>query len=173
MHVSSVFIQISPFTLDVTTNKYLYSAAGNAKIYLKNYISSIIPSLTLLTKSFIQTCNHSYTVHFFKSIDTILSLPLKPFLRLLGHFLFLLGPYFSFFFSLSLSLSFSLSGDHLFNYFPQFVGLHPSVTTGLISGRAYLGVPAIKSAVPMSPHLRVNLLVPVPAATYNTCSAHN
>ena len=25
--------QISPFTLDVTTNKYLYSAAGDAKIY--------------------------------------------------------------------------------------------------------------------------------------------
>ena len=27
--------QISPFTLYVTANKYLYSAAGNAKIYLK------------------------------------------------------------------------------------------------------------------------------------------
>ena len=43
VHVSSVFTQISPFTLDVTTNKYLYSAAGNAKIYLKSYSNSITP----------------------------------------------------------------------------------------------------------------------------------
>ena len=31
------------------------------------------------------------------------------------------------------------------------MGLHPTVTTGLISGRACLGVPAIKSAALMSP----------------------
>ena len=160
VHVSSVFTQISPFTLDVTTKTYLYSAAGNAKIYLKNYNSSIIPRLTLLTETFIQTCNHSYTVHFFKSNDTIFFTSWTLFLRLLGHFLFLLG--FFFFFSLS------LSGDHLLiSYFPQFVGLQPTVTTGLISGRTCLGVSAIKSAVPMSPHPRVNLLVPAPAATFH------
>ena len=155
----------SPFTLDVTTNKYLYSAAGNAKIYLKNYNSSIIPRLTLLTETLIQMYNHSFTVHFFKSIDTTLFTSLDTF-----DFLDTIS-----FSSWTLFLSFVfLSGDRfLFSYFPQFVGLHPTVTTGLISGRACLGVPAIKSAVPMSPHPRVNLLVPVPAATYNTCSAHN
>ena len=157
VHVSSVFIQISPFRLDVTTNKYLYSAAGNAKIYLKNYISSIIPRLTLLTETFIQTCNHSYTVHFFKSIDTILFTSLETFSSTSWTLSFSSWTLFSFFFT----------GDHLFNYFPQFVGLHPTVTTGLISGRACLGVPAIKSAVPMSPHPRGNLLVPVPAATFH------
>ena len=55
----------------------------------------------------------------------------------------------------------------------QFVGLHPTVTIRLISGRACLGVSTIKSAALMFPPPRVNLLVPVPAATYNTCSAHN
>ena len=98
------------------------------------------------------------------------SLPWTFFLRLFGHYFF----FFLDLISLSLSLSLSLSGDRfLFSYFPQFVSLHPTVTTGLISGHACLGVPAIKSAAPMSPHPRVNLLVPVPAATYNTCSAHN
>ena len=150
-------------------NKYFYSAAGKAKIYLKNYNSYIIPRLTLLIETFIQTYNHSHTVHFSKSINTILSLPWKlfrsllgHFLFLLGHFLFLLGPYFSF-----------LWGPFFISNLLQFVGLHPTVTTGLISGRACLGVPAIKSAALMSSPPRVNLLVPVPAATYNTCSAHN
>ena len=45
----------------------------------KKYISSITPRLTLLTKTFIQTCNHSYTVHFCKSIDTILFTSLETF----------------------------------------------------------------------------------------------
>ena len=158
VHVSSVFTQISPFTLDVTTNKYLYSAAGNAKIYLKNYNNSIIPRLTLLTETFIQTCTYSYSVHFFKSIDTILFTSLDTFSSTSWTlFLFSSWTLFLFFFSLSLS-----GVRFLCSYFPQFVGLHPTVTTGLISGRACLGVPAIKSAVPMSPHPRVNLLVPVP-----------
>ena len=142
---------------------------GTPKYIWKNHNSYIIPRLTLLIETFIQTCNNSYTVHFSKSIDTILSLPWKLFLWLLGHFLFLLGHFFS------LDLISIFSGDHSLYliYFPQFVGLHPTVTTGLISGRACLGVPAIKSAAPMSPPPRVNLLVPVPAATYNTCLAHN
>ena len=75
---------------------------------------------------------------------------------------FPLGPYFSSF----------LWGPFSFILL-QFVGLHPTVTTRLISGRACLGVSTIKSAALMFPPPRVNLLVPVPAATYNTCSAHN
>ena len=66
---------------------------------------------------------------------------------MLGHFLRLLGHYFFFFLDLISFFSLSVSGDHLLNsYFPQFVGLHPTVTTLLISGLACLGVPAIKSA---------------------------
>ena len=75
------------------------------------------------------------------------------------------GPYFSSFFSGDRSL-------YLF-HLPQFVGLHPTDTTRLISGRACLGVSTIKSAALLFPPPRVNLLVPVPAATYNTCSAYN
>ena len=74
VHVSSVFTQISPFTLDVTTNKYLYSAAGNAKIYLKNH-NSITPLshswpkqpskrvISLIHCSFLQVHWH-YSFHF-------------------------------------------------------------------------------------------------------------
>ena len=143
--------------------QFFHSAAGNAKIYLKNY--NIIPRLTLLMETFIHTYNHSFTVLSAKSINTV-SLPWK-----LSDFLdtsfswtlsFPLGPYFSSF----------LWGP--FNFILlQIVGLHPTVTTRLISGRACLGVSTIKSAALMFPPPRVNLLVPVPAATYNTCSAHN
>ena len=43
VHVSGVFTQISPLTLDVTTNKYFYSAAGNAKyIFEKKKITIIL-----------------------------------------------------------------------------------------------------------------------------------
>ena len=153
-------------TLDVTTNKYFYSAARNAKIYLKNYNSSIIPRLILLTETFIQTCNHSYTVHLFKSSDTIFFTSLDTFSSTSWTlFLFLLGPYFFFFLSLwGPLLNYLLSSIH---------GSPPHLHNWVDSGRTCLGVPAIKSAAPMSPHPRVNLLVPVPAATYNTCSAHN
>ena len=145
---------------------FFYSAAGNAKIYLKNY-NNIIPRLTPI-ETFIHTYNHSFTVLSDKSINTV-SLPWK-----LSDFLdtsfswtlsFPQGPYFFFFFSGDRSL-------YLF-HLPQFVGLHPTDTTRLISGRACLGVSTIKSAALMFPPPRVNLLVPVPAATYNTCSAHN
>ena len=111
--------------------------------------------------------NHrSFTVLSDKSIYTV-SLPWK-----LSDFLdtsfswtlsFPQGPYFSSFFS----------GDRYLFHLPQFVGLQPTDTTRLISGRACLGVSTIKSAALTSPPPRVNLLVPVPAATYNTCSAHN
>ena len=155
--------QISPLTPDVTT-KFFHSAAGNAKIYLKNY--NIIPRLTLLMETFIHTYHRSFTVLSDKSIYTV-SLPWK-----LSDFLdtsfswtlsFPQGPYFSSFFS----------GDRYLFHLPQFVGLQPTDTTRLISGRACLGVSTIKSAALTSPPPRVNLLVPVPAATYNTCSAYN
>ena len=144
---------------------FFYSAAGNAKIYLKNY-NNIIPRLTLI-ETFIHTYNHSFTVLSAKSINTV-SLPWK--LWLLGHFLFL-----DTFFSSGTLFFFFFSGDRSLYLFhlPQFVGLHPTDTTRLISGRACLGVSTIKSAALMFPPPRVNLLVPVPAATYNTCSAHN
>ena len=146
--------------------QFFHSAAGNAKIYLKKY-NNIIPRLTLLMETFIHTYNYSFTVLSAKSINTV-SLPWK-----LSDFLdtsfswtlsFPQGPYFSFF-----------SGDRSLYLFhlPQFVGLHPTDTTRLISGRACLGVSTIKSAALTFPPPRVNLLVPVPAATYNTCSAHN
>ena len=76
--------------------QFFHSAAGNAKIYLKNY--NIIPRLTLLMETFIHTYHRSFTVLSDKSIYTV-SLPWKlsdfldtsfswtlPFL---GHFLFL------------------------------------------------------------------------------------
>ena len=97
--------------------QFFYSAAGNAKIYLKKY-NNIIPRLTLLMEIFIHTY-HSFTVLSAKSINTV-SLPWK-----LSDFLdtsfswtlsFPQGPYFSFF-----------SGDRSLYLFhlPQFVGLHP------------------------------------------------
>ena len=109
--------------------------------------------------------NHSFTVLSAKSINTV-SLPWK-----LSDFLdtsfswtlsFPLGPYFS-----------SFLWGPFNSILLQFVGLHPTVTIRLISGRACLGVSTIKSAALMFPPPRVNLLVPVPAATYNTCSTHN
>ena len=136
-----------------------YSAAGNAKIYLKNYNNYIIRRLTLLTETFIHTYNHSFTVLFSKSINTMFFTSLETFsltswtLLFLGHFLF--------FWDL-ISLLFLWASLILL----QFVGLHPTVTTRLISGRACLGVSTIKSAALMSPPPRVNLLVPVPAATF-------
>ena len=146
--------------------QFVHSAAGNAKIYLKNY--NIIPRLTLLMETFIHTYHRSFTVLSDKSIYTV-SLPWK--LWLLGHFLFL-----DTFFSSGTLFFFFFSGDRSLYLFhlPQFVGLQPTGTTRLISGRACLGVSTIKSAALTSPPPRVNLLVPVPAATYrNTCSAHN
>ena len=149
--------QISPLTPDVTTNNFFHSAAGNAKIYLKNY--NIIPRLTLLMETFIHTYHRSFTVLSDKSIYTV-SLPWK-----LSDFLdtsfswtlsFPQGPYFSSFFS----------GDRYLFHLPQFVGLQPTDTTRLISGHACLGVSTIKSAALTSPPPRVNLLVPVPAATF-------
>ena len=140
-------------------NKQLfYSAAGNAKIYLKQSQQLYYPASHTPLKIFIHTYNHSFTVLSAKSINTV-SLPWK-----LSDFLdtsfswtlsFPLGPYFSSF--LWGPLSFILL---------QFVGLHPTVTIRLISGRACLGVSTIKSAALMFPPPRVNLLVPVPAATF-------
>ena len=160
VHVTDVFHK--PLLSHRTSQQFFHSAAGNAKIYLKNY-NNIIPRLTLLMETFIHT--YSFTVLSAKSINTV-SLPWK-----LSDFLdtsfswtlsFPLGPYFSSFLWGPLSL-----------ILLQFVGLHPTVTIRLISGRACLGVSTIKSAALMFPPPRVNLLVPVPAATYNTCSAHN
>ena len=149
----------------------LISAAGNAKIYLKKKKITIVIS---------SRASHSQSKHSSKRVIThtlfISPSPLTLFFHFLGNFFFdFLDTFFFFldtFFSSWTLFLFFFSGDHL-SYCPQFVGLYPTVTTGLISGCACLGVPAIKSAVPMSPPPRVNLLVPVPAATYNTCSAHN
>ena len=144
---------------------FLQCSGERQKYIRNNHNNYIIPRLTLLIKIFIHTYNHSFTVLSAKSINTV-SLPWK-----LSDFLdtsfswtlsFPLGPYFSSF----------LWGPFSFILL-QFVGLHPTVTTRLISGRACLGVSTIKSAALMFPPPRVNLLVPVPAATYNTCSAHN
>ena len=118
--------------------QFFHSAAGNAKIYLKNY--NIIPRLTLLMETFIHTYHHSFTVLSDKSIYTV-SLPWK-----LSDFLdtfFSSGTLFFFFFSGDTSL-------YLF-HLPQFVGLQPTDTTRLISGRACLGVSTIKSAALTSP----------------------
>ena len=137
--------------------QFFHSAAGNAKIYLKNY--NIIPRLTLLMETFIHTC-HSFTVLSVKFINTV-SLPwkLSDFLDTsFSWTLFSSGTLFLFFFSGDRSL-------YLF-HLPQFVGLHPTDTTRLISGRACLGVSTIKSAALLFPPPRVNLLVPVPAATF-------
>ena len=96
MHVTDVFHKalLSHRTSQQTI--FFFSAAGNAKIYLKNY-NIIIPRLTLI-ETFIHTYNHSFTVLSAKSINTV-SLPWK-----LSDFLdtsfswtlsFPQGPYFS------------------------------------------------------------------------------
>ena len=77
-----------------------YNAAGNAKIYLKNYNNYIIPRLTLLMETFIHTYNHSFTVLFSKSINTMFFTSLETFFDFLDTSFswtlsFLLGPYFS------------------------------------------------------------------------------
>ena len=160
--------QTSPLALDVTTNNFFFfflQCSGEHPKYIwNNHNNYIIPRLTLLIETFIHTY-HSFTVHFSKSINTVFHFLEKLSLTFLDTSFswtlsFLLGPYFS---------SFSLGIFILL----QFVGLHPTLTTRLISGRACLGVSTIKSAALMFPPPRVNLLVPVPAATYNTCSAHN
>ena len=90
--------QTSPLTLDVTTNKFFTVQQGTPKYILKNYNNYIIPRLTLLMETFIHTYNHSFTVLFSKSINSVF--------HFLGNcdFLdtsfswtlsFLLGPYFS------------------------------------------------------------------------------
>ena len=100
------FPQISPLTPDVTTNIFFHSAAGNAKIYLKNY--NIIPRLTLLMETFIHTYHRSFTVLSDKSIYTV-SLPgnflTSWTLPFLGHFLFLRDLIFFFFLWGPLSIS--------------------------------------------------------------------
>ena len=160
MHVTDVFHKslLSHRTSQQTI--FFTVQRGTPNIYLKNY--NIIPRLTLLMETFIHTYHRSFTVLSDKSIYTV-SLPWK-----LSDFLdtsfswtlsFPQGPYFS---------SFSL-GTVPYNYLfhlPQFVGLQPTDTTRLISGRACLGVSTIKSAALTSPPPRVNLLVPVPAATF-------
>ena len=145
--------------------QFFYSAAGNAK--------NIFETITIIISSRVSHSQSKYSstriiIHslFFPPSPLTVSLPWK-----LSDFLdtsfswtlsFPLGPYFSSF----------LWGP--FNFILlQYVGLHPTVTTRLISGRACLGVSTIKSAALMFPPPRVNLLVPVPAATFNTCSAHN
>ena len=124
-------------------NKQFFLQCSGERQNIFETINNYIPRLTLLIKIFIHTYNHSFAVLSAKSINTV-SLPWK-----LSDFLdtsfswtlsFPLGPYFSSF----------LWGP--FNFILlQFVGLHPTVTTRLISGRACLGVSTIKSAALMSP----------------------
>ena len=88
-----------------------YSAAGNAKIYLKNYNNYIIPRLTLLMETFIHTYNHSFTVLFPKPINTMFFTSLETFFDFLDTSFswtlsFLLGPYFS---SFSLGIIYLIS----------------------------------------------------------------
>ena len=62
------------------TNILIVQQRGTPKyIWKKNHNSSIIPRLILLIETYIQTCNHSYTVHLFKSTDTILFTSLDTF----------------------------------------------------------------------------------------------
>ena len=95
MHVTDVFHK--PLLSHRTSQQtiFFFSAAGNAKIYLKNY-NNIIPRLTLI-ETFIHTYNHSFTVLSDKSINTV-SLPwkLSDFLDTsFSWTLFPQGPYFS------------------------------------------------------------------------------
>ena len=96
---------------------FFHSAAGNAKIYLKNY--NIFPRLTLLMETFIHTYHRSFTVLSDKSIYTV-SLPWK-----LSDFLdtsfswtlsFPQGPYFS---------SFSLGTVIYFTFLSSWVSNPP------------------------------------------------
>ena len=161
MHVTDVFHK--PLLSHRTSQQTLFLQCSgerqNVFEKLQYHPAPHTPNVT-----FIHTYNHSFTVLSAKSINTV-SLPWK-----LSDFMdtafswtlsFPLGPYFSF-----------LWGPFSFILL-LFVGLHHTVTTRLISGRACLGVSTIKSAALTFPPPRVNLLVPVPAATYNTCSAHN
>ena len=145
-------------------NKFFYSAAGNAKIYLKNN-NYIIPRLTLLMETFIHTYNHSFTVLFSKSINTMFFTSLKTFFDFLDTSFswtlsFLLGPYFS---------SFSLG----IIYLTSIRGSPPDSHNSVDLRTRLPGCVDHQVCSTLSPPPRVNLLVPVPAATYNTCSAHN
>ena len=100
MRVSDVFHKplLSRWTSQQT--HFFYSAAGNAEKYLKNYNNYIIPRLTLLMETFIHTYNHSFTVLFSKSINTMFFTSLETFFDFLDTSFswtlsFLLGPYFS------------------------------------------------------------------------------
>ena len=162
MHVTDVFHK--PLLSHRTSQQTIFSHCSGERQSIFEKLQQYHPAPHTPNGN-IHPHNHSFTVLSAKSINTV-SLPWK-----LSDFLdtsfswtlsFPLGPYFSSF----------LWGP--FNFILlRFVGLHPTVTTRLISGRACLGVSTIKSAALMFPPPRVNLLVPVPAATYNTCSAHN
>ena len=102
--------------------QFFHSAAGNAKIYLKNY-NNIIPRLTLLMETFIHTIIHSL---FFPPSPLTLFHFLGNFLTswtllFLGHFLFLWD-----------LISLLFSGDLLIlSYFNSWVSTPPSHSVDL------------------------------------------
>ena len=124
-----------------------HSAAGNAKIYLKNY--NIIPRLTLLMETFIHTYHRSFTVLSDKSIYTVsllgnfLTSWTLPFL---GHFLFLRDLIFLLF----------LWGPFLISISPSSVRGSPTHRYNSVEGRACLGVSSCSVSTPQG-------------HTYNTC----
>ena len=157
VHASGVFTQrtqISPLTLDVTTNKYFIVQRETPNIFGK--ITTIILSHPPHTHD----RNNSPTVQY--------------------HCSFLLSPWTLFILSrpwtLFLLLSFSRGPLSAFNYFPSYVGLHPASSWLIPSGRACLSVPAHHacSTYMLSLHPRFNLQSRLLPITQFPCrSAHN
>ena len=177
MHVCGVFTQrtqISPFTLDVTTNRYFIVQRGTPNIYIYIYryihilkkITTIVlshpphthdrynsPTVQYDVRGHYSFLSRSWTLFIpFTSVDTIHSF----------HFLFSLG-------DRSLNPITSLR---------TWVSTPPVVSTRLIpSGRAYLGMPAHHacSTYLLSLHPRFNLwsrLLPISfhvALLINSC----
>ena len=162
VHVSGVFTQrtqISPLTLDVTTNRYFIVQRGTPNIFWK------ITTLVLSHPPHTHDQYNSPTVQYHCSF---LSSPWTLFIP------FTSVDSIHFFHFLSLSQG-PLTES---NYFPSYVGLHPTVvSTRLIpSGRACLGVPAHHacSTYVLSLHPRFNLWSRLLPITQFPCrSAHN
>ena len=146
--------------------QFFHSAAGNAKIYLKNY--NIIPPPhtpngnihphNIIIHSLFFPISPFTLFHFLGNFLTSWTLPF------LGHFLFLRDLIFLLF----------LWGPFLISISPSSVRGSPTHRYNSVDLRTRL--PGCVDHQVCSTYVSTpqgHLLVPVPAATYNTCSAHN
>ena len=163
MHVSGVFTQrtqISPLTLDVTTNRYFIVQRGTPNIFWK--ITTIILSHPPHT-------HNRYNSPTVQCHGSFLSSPWTLFIsfHVRGHYSFHVRGHYLF-----LSLSFSRGPLSASNYFPSYVGLHPNCSFNLVdSPRPRLPRCASTSCLQFICVVSARQVQPlVPAATYNRVS---